>query len=134
MRILQLVTKRQYRGAEVFAANLSSELLILGHEIIFAGLYKNNNEILTVDNALNIDLALKKEGFLSLKLIKNLVRLIKTTKPDVIQCNGSDTLKYMVAASYFLPEVPILYRNISMISEWVDNTSKKVLYRNLFKK
>ena len=133
MKILQLVTKRQYRGAEVFAANLSEELLKLNHQIYFVGLYRNNNEILKVEGAQNIDLIENKSRF-SLPLIKKLILLVKEIKPDIIQCNGSDTLKYMISASLFLPDIPILYRNISMISEWVDRGPKKRLYRNLFKK
>lgn len=133
MKILQLVTKRQYRGAEVFAANLSEELIKLGHEIIFVGLYKNKKTILEVEKAENLDL-IENESAFSILLINKIVSLIKRTKPDVIQCNGSDTLKYMVSASYFVPKVPILYRNISMISQWVNNGPKKFLYKNMFKK
>ncbi|WP_034888145.1 glycosyltransferase family 4 protein [Gillisia sp. Hel_I_29] len=134
MKILQLVTKRQYRGAEVFAANLSSELIGLGHEIIFAGLYKNDDNILNVDKADNYDLVSDKSGSFSIILVRKLVQLIKKTKPEIIQCNGSDTLKYMVAASYFIPKTPIVYRNISMISEWVSDGIKKHLYKQIFKK
>ena len=134
MKILQLVTKRQYRGAEVFAANLSSELIEFGHEIIFAGLYQHDSDILKVENARNIDLGTKKSGSFSFKLIKNLVALIKNEKPDVVQCNGSDTLKYMVAASFFTSKIPITYRNISTISEWIDSPVKLKVYRYLFKK
>jgi glycosyltransferase involved in cell wall biosynthesis len=133
MKILQLVTKRQYRGAEVFAANLSEELINLGHEIIFVGLYKNKGNILQLDRAQNMDLIENTKTF-SLLLVKKLVSLVKEVKPDVIQCNGSDTLKYMVSASFFVPGIPILYRNISMISEWVPDGPKKIIYRNLFKR
>lgn len=134
MKILQLVTKRQYRGAEVFAANLSSELIKSGHEIIFAGLYKNDKDILEVKGADNRDLALQKTGGLSVSLVQKLVKLVEEIKPDVIQCNGSDTLKYMVAASFLTPKPPIVYRNISMISAWFSSTPKKLLYRQIFKK
>ncbi|CAM4345247.1 glycosyltransferase family 4 protein [Gillisia limnaea] len=134
MRILQLVTKRQYRGAEVFAANLSAELIKLGHEIIFVGLYKNDQDVLSVENAEHYDLIGSKDGRFSLGLIKKLVKLIKKTKPEIIQCNGSDTLKYMIAASIFIPKTPIVYRNISMISEWVSQGPKKLLYKQIFKK
>lgn len=134
MKILQLVTKRQYRGAEVFAANLSEQLISFNHEIIFAGLYNNDTDILSVDNATNVDLVGNKKGAFSLSLLKELIKLIRSTKPDVIQCNGSDTLKYMVAASFFVPEIPVIYRNISMISEWVGNSAKKGLYKRLFKR
>lgn len=134
MKILQLVTKRQYRGAEVFAANLSSELIGFGHEIIFAGLYKNDSEILMVEGAKNVDLCdIKPRGF-SFKLVKTLAELINSEKPDVVQCNGSDTLKYMVTASFFVPKLPITYRNISTISEWINSSLKLRVYKYLFKK
>ena len=134
MKILQLVTRRQYRGAEVFAANLSTELIALGHEIVFAGLYKNNKDALHVDAALNIDIAESKTGSFSLPLVKKLIQLIRSAKPDIVQCNGSDTLKYMFAASFFTPKVPVLYRNISIISEWITSKPKKILYKNVFKR
>ena len=134
MKILQLVTKRQYRGAEVFAANLSSELLMLGHNIIFAGLYNNDCNILEVRGAINLDLTEKKTGGFSINLVKEIISLVKNERPEIIQCNGSDTLKYMVAASYFLPKTPIVYRNISVISEWIDGSLKLNLYKYLFKR
>ncbi|WP_339651278.1 glycosyltransferase family 4 protein [uncultured Salegentibacter sp.] len=134
MKILQLVTKRQYRGAEVFAANLSAELIGFGHEIIFAGLYKNDSDVLEVKGATNIDLIENKSGILSTKLVRAIIKLIKTEQPDVVQCNGSDTLKYMVAASYFTNKIPITYRNISTISEWIDSPFKLSIYKFLFKR
>jgi len=134
MKILQLVTKRQYRGAEVFAANLSKELIAMGHEILFIGLYKSNSEVLNVEYALNLDLAESKKNDFSYKVFQRLIKLIKEKKPEIIQCNGSDTLKYMAFASFFTPHVPILYRNISIISKWLSRDIKLVLYRNLFKR
>jgi len=132
MKILQLVTKRQYRGAEVFAANLSTELITLGHKIIFAGLYQNETNILEVKGAENLDLSANKSGAFSPTLVKKIVQLVNRTKPDVIQCNGSDTLKYMVAASLFTSQTPLVYRNISIISEWLSNTPKKLIYSKIF--
>ena len=135
MKILQLVTKRQYRGAEVFAANLSKELLEMGHTIIFAGLYKNKVNILKVGGAHNIDLSKEdKSGIFSFSLVKSLIRLIKDFNPDVIQCNGSDTLKYMIAASFMVKKKPIVYRNISTISEWIGSGIKLSVYKKIFSK
>ena len=132
MKILQLVTRRQFRGAEVFAANLSSELIDLGHDIIFAGLYRSLGEELKVERAKNIDLSEEKRGPLSPALVKEIAKLVRQEKPDVVQCNGSDTLKYMAAASLVAPKIPILYRNISMISRWVNTRAKLFLYRAIF--
>jgi glycosyltransferase involved in cell wall biosynthesis len=134
MKILQLVTKRQYRGAEVFAANLSSELIGFGHEIIFAGLYRNDSDVLEVEGAENVDLCLSKSGNFSFELVRAIAKLITYQKPDVVQCNGSDTLKYMISASYFTSKIPITYRNISTISEWIDSPLKLRIYKLLFKK
>lgn len=134
LRILQLVTKRQYRGAEVFAANLSKELIDLGHEIIFVGLYKNDKDILEVKKARNIDVSNSKRSKFSLKIVLKLYSLIKEIKPDVIQCNGSDTLKYSIAATLGISKIPVVYRNISTISEWIKSPHQKLLYELLLKK
>ncbi|CAM4240406.1 glycosyltransferase family 4 protein [Gillisia hiemivivida] len=132
MKILQLVTKRQYRGAELFAADLSAELIALGHEVTFVGIYENDSDILVVNGADNRDLVKVKKSVFSFKIVKEITKLVKEIKPDVIQCNGSDTLKYMVSASCFLEEIPIVYRNISIISEWVNSKPKKLLYKRMF--
>jgi len=133
MKILHLVTKRQYRGAEIFAANLSEELIKFGHTIIFAGLYQNDTDILSVENAKNIDLSHSKSSIFSPFLVLKISNLIKEEKPDIIQCNGSDTLKYMYFASYLIPNnPPIIYRNISMISKWMIGNRKRIFYQNIF--
>jgi len=132
MKILQLVTRRQYRGAELFAADLSKELIELGHHVNFVGIYDNNNEVLKVEGADNRDLVSSKRGMFSIKVVRELIKLIKDTKPDVIQCNGSDTLKYAIAASLFTKKIPLVYRNISIISEWISNKPKKILYKRMF--
>jgi len=134
MKILQLVTKRQYRGAELFAADLSAELIALGHDVAFVGIYENERDILVVDGADNRDLVEAKTSVFSIKIVKEITELVKEIKPDIIQCNGSDTLKYMVSASYFIENIPIVYRNISIISEWVNSNPKKLLYKKMFKR
>ena len=133
MKVLQLVTKRQYRGAELFASDLSNELIKLGHEVFFVGLYQNNNDILTVENADNRDLVKNKKKYFSIKIVKKIVEFVNEVEPDIIQCNGSDTLKYTVAASYFFKkDIPLVYRNISIISEWISSLPKKLLYKRMF--
>jgi len=134
MRILQLVTRRQYRGAELFAADLSCELIKLGNQVAFVGLYGVKEDVLFVEKADNFDLVNSKKSMFSIHLVKKMVDFIKDFKPDIIQCNGSDTLKYTFAASYFVEDIPVVYRNISIISEWVSNRPKKILYKNMFKR
>lgn len=135
MKVLQLVTRRQYRGAEVFAANLSTELLKLQVEILFVGIYSPPQEPLEVKGARNQDLHGNKK-FISISLVEKLSRLLKQENPDIIQANGSDTLKYAVLARIVSGKrIPIIYRNISMVSAWVGKSFlKEKFYRFLFSK
>ncbi len=134
MVILQLVTKRQYRGAEVFAASLSSMLAENGHKVLFTGLYKAPENVLTAKGAINIDLDGKKSAF-SPSLLLQLIKLIRKEKPAIIQANGSDTLKYAVFAKLLNPSLKIVYRNISMVSSWSQEASfKRSMNRWLFKR
>ncbi len=120
MKILQLVTKRQFRGAEVFAAELSDMLAKNGHEVFFTGLYETSENVLSARLAQNIDLNGKRSGFINFSLLLKLLKLIRTIKPDIIQANGSDTLKYLVLAKKINPQIRIVYRNISQISSWTN--------------
>lgn len=132
MKIIQLVTKRQYRGAEVFAAALSSALQERGHEVLFVGLYPPPDNVLTASNSRNIDLNGNKRAF-SWSLLFQLVKLVRSEKPDIIQANGSDTLKYAVLTKLLVPGTNIIYRNISMVSAWVKKYGvKKWFNRFLF--
>ena len=61
--------------------------------------------------------------------------MIKNEQPDILQANGSDTLKYAVIAKLFHPNLNIVYRNISMISAWAKAGSAKRKFNQwLFKR
>ncbi len=129
------MTRRQYRGAEVFAANLSIELIRQGQQIVFAGLYEPPEDALTIPGAVHADMRASKNVFISYGAVKRLSKLIQEEQPDIIQANGSDTLKYALAARLLSGNRPVIYRNISIISKWVGNSFlKKKLYSWLFKR
>ncbi len=131
MRILQIVTKRQFRGAEVFASILASDLAGRGHQVLFLGLYSPPPEPLTASGTSNFDLLVAPGS--PLQAVYRLYRFVRDHRPDVIQCNGSDTLKYTCLALKLIRHAPpIVYRNISMISHWVNTPAKKWVYRWLF--
>ncbi len=134
LTILMLVTKRQYRGAEISAYNLSKALIEKGHKVIWIGLYSNSgHDIVSIDNAINIDLP-DGSGWLSLKKIRKLISIFKEHKPDICQANGSDTLRYLVALKLLGYNVKLVYRNISIISKWITTKPKYYLFRFLFSK
>jgi len=135
MRILMLVTKRQNRGAEISAANLTKQLIEMGHFVMWVGLYSiNPNEVLEIPKAKTVDLTGKKSKILSISKTKELRFLLKKHNIDIIQANGSDTFKYAVASTLFLKKPKILYRNISHVSYWINNNIiTREIYRILFK-
>lgn len=131
MRILQIVTKRQYRGAEVFAALLTGDLAARGHDVTFVGVYSPPADPLKAPGASALDLNVKPGQ--PVRAIFRMCQLILEQRPDVIQCNGSDTLKYTcLAVKLIRRPPPLVYRNISMISHWINTPAKKWFYRWLF--
>lgn len=120
MRIAQLVTKRQRRGAEVFAADLSEALGHRGHDIVFAGLRPPAYPALTAKGARNIDLQLPVTlPKLDPRVAWNLARMTRRHRIDVVQANGGFAMKYAVLARSFGMGAPILYCNIGLSSDWL---------------
>ena len=134
MIIFQLVTSRQYRGAEVFAALLSEQLQQLGHEVHFVGLYTPPKKMLQATGCTNCDLGGTKRAGFSPLLFQRLLRYSRRCRPNIIQANGSDTLKYSVALKMLYPEVKIVYRNISLFSAWVSSEFRRRIQVLMFRK
>jgi glycosyltransferase involved in cell wall biosynthesis len=120
LRLLQLVTRRQLRGAEVFAAQLSQGLAALGCEVVLAGLYAPGEPPLAAAGVELLDLGGRPRRGLSPGLARRLRRLVAARRPDLVQANGSDTLKYAVLALRGArPRPPLVYRSISIQSLWL---------------
>jgi len=135
LTILQIVTRRQYRGAEMFASKLSEGLVALGHQVVFLGLYAAPLADLQPKGAECFDLDGNSASFISLDLLRNLKQFIADHKPDVIQANGSDTLKYAALCKSQFPQIPFIYRLISMPSYWMGtNPIKRMVYRYFYGK
>ncbi len=133
MKIVQLVTQRQYRGAEIAAAALTAQLTANGQEVVFAGLYKTNGQALTAEGAVNIDIGDFKRKQFSALVLYQLLRFVVQYKPDLIQANGSDTIKYAAVVKMLWPRFKLVYRNISILSVWLGKSRfKRKLYRWLF--
>jgi L-malate glycosyltransferase len=120
MRILQLVTVRQRRGAEVFATQLSDALAERGHEVVLVGLLPPGDNPLSPVRARVEDVNAGSVGRLNFVRLSHYAKILRRIQPDVVQANGSQTLKYSsLARRLSAGRVPLVYRNISMASEWV---------------
>lgn len=131
MTVLQLVTRRQFRGAEVFASILSEDLQQSGVRVLFVGIYPPPAQALTPPGAWIKDLT---SNTYRARIVE-LRSILQEHKPDVIQANGSVTLQFALAAKLLSgSKAKLIYRNISMISGWMKNPLKRIIYRALFKK
>lgn len=120
MRIVQLVKRRQRRGAEVFAAELSDALVDRGHEVLFVGLGVPEHDDLRPAAAACEDLGRRLGGALEFDSAWRLAARLRAYAPDIVQANGSDTLKYsVVARGMARGRWTIVYRNIGLPSDWI---------------
>lgn len=120
MRILQLVTTRQRRGAEVFATDLSDALAKRGHEVTILGLSPCPEDVLSPRSANALDLRSTGNGRLHLSRVFELRDTLRTLRPDIIQANGGTAMKYAALALRLFPNgSPLVYRSIGFSSDWL---------------
>jgi glycosyltransferase involved in cell wall biosynthesis len=127
LKILHLVTRRQHRGAEVFAAQLADALIQEGHHTRLVGLYEPPADPLVPLLAPARDLNGAADRQLSYTLVRRVAELIREFGPDVVQANGSATLKYAALAKVASGgRWPLVYRNISIASQWVRSPARRL--------
>jgi L-malate glycosyltransferase len=125
MKILQLIQRSQLRGAEVFACQLSAELNAAGHESVIVPLFSAKSELPFEGRIISLDL----DGDVRLFDFngwKKLARLIDAEKPDVVQANAGDTLKYAILSKLiFRWHAPVVFRNASTMSLYLKSVFVK---------
>lgn len=130
MKILQLIQKPQLRGAEMFASQLSSQLMRAGHEVHVVSLFKGDASLPFKGNHIRLNRPHSKR-FFDFTGWKTLAQQIKSIKPDVVQANAGDTLKFAVFSKLLFGwRSAIIFRNANKVSDFVDSSLKK--YFNLF--
>lgn len=132
MKVLHLIQKPQLRGAEIFTSQLAEHIIKIGHEAIVVSVFEGNAQLPFGGKHIKLNGKQKKKYF-DLKGWKNLASIIKKEQPDIIQANAGDTLKYAVFSKLlFKWKQPIVFRNASTISLYIQSTFVKNLYRFLF--
>ncbi len=130
MKILHLIQKPQLRGAEMFASQLSVHLEAAGHEVVMVSVFSGTAALpfsgKMYDLKANAGLR-----FTDIKAWRKLAAIIKKEKPDIIQANAGDTLKYAVFSKLlFRWKQPLVFRNASVISLYIK--SRIVHWLNAF--
>lgn len=134
MRILQLIHKPQNRGAETFACQLSGHLIALGHRVKIVAIFGGKATLPFEDEIVVLN-ASAGNRFLDISAWKDLAEIIKSFKPDIVQSNAGDTLKYAVFSKLvFRWEVPIMFRNASEVGRYLTSAFQKQYNRFLYRK
>lgn len=125
MRILQLITRKQRRGAEIFACQLASALKEKGHEVEVLNLFGGDGD-LPFDGEVKSLQADPQKRFYDWKSWRKLAEFIREFNPDIIQANASETLKFAVLSKIIFGwKSPIVYRNANQISGFLRNGFQK---------
>ncbi|MFD1003009.1 glycosyltransferase [Ohtaekwangia kribbensis] len=133
MKILQLIQKPQLRGAEMFACQLSNHLLAMGHDVTVVCLLDGNAQLPFKGKLVNLKRPLSKR-FFDVGGWKQLADYIKQNKPDIIQANAGDTLKFVVLSKLFFQwKTPIVYRNANKVSDFITSRPKLIFNKFLVK-
>lgn len=134
MILFQIIQKPQKRGAEIFAAQLSEHLEKLGHTVILISLFEGDSELPFSGKKIQLNRPISKRWF-DYEAWKEIARLVKEFKPDIIQCNAGDTLKFMILSKLFFGwKVPVIARNASTVSQYIQNPVVKKINGWLYKK
>lgn len=127
MRILQIIQRIQLRGAEVFACHLSNGLRSQGHVVKLVALQNGPAKLPWQEPIASIDANLHRR-FWDFQAWKRLKMVIDEFRPDVIQANSGDTLKYAVMCRLiFSIRVPLIFRNASMVSLYIKSEPVRLL-------
>ena len=133
MRILQIIQKKQLRGAEVFACQLSNNLKALGHDVKVVALLDGDALLPFYDEVEVVGINLKSR-FFDYNGWKALAKIIKEYKPDIVQANAGDTLKYAsFSKKIFGWNAKLVFRNANKMGDFIDATWKKQFNKWLLK-
>lgn len=132
MKVLQLIQKSQLRGAEIFASQLSCHITKTGNTAILVSIFEGDAVLPFNGKTLSLN-GNAKGRLYDIGAWKRLARIIKDEKPDIIQANAGDTLKYAVFSKMLYRwKPPIVFRNASTISLYVKTLSQKIWNNFLF--
>lgn len=139
MRVLQLVQKPQRRGPEILAQRLNRALRDLGHQAKTVFLYHfDGDQPLHSDSgdtllAGNERSALETTLGFQPRLLAAVKREIRDFDPDIVQVNGSRSVKYGAFAKGHTGGSPwsLVYRNIDNPDYWVRGRVRQLYYRHL---
>lgn len=121
MKIIQLIQKPQRRGAEIFAAQLSEELRKQDHQVLLVSIFSGEAELPFNGEWIKLNRPISNRLY-DFKGWRKLSHLVDSFKPDIIQANAADTLKFsVISRRLFGWKIPIIYRNANQMGDFIRN-------------
>ncbi|WP_439881745.1 glycosyltransferase [Pontibacter sp. MBLB2868] len=129
MKVIQLVQKPQFRGAEIFASQLSNHLRNLGVDVHLISVFSGTSELPFSGKTSHLKRPLNKRLW-DFKAWKDFADLIKSEKPDLIQANAGDTLKFAILSKLVYKwDTPVVFRNANKMGDFINTRPKYLLNR-----
>jgi glycosyltransferase involved in cell wall biosynthesis len=126
VKILQLIQKPQLRGAEIFSCQLSNHLQ-RSHHVSIVSLFPGDVDLPFNGGVKNLNRPISKR-LRDFQGWRELANFIQKEKPDIVQANAGDTLKFAVLSKLFYKwKVPIVFRNANKMGDFVDSKIKLCL-------
>jgi len=135
MKVVQLVMSRQYRGAEIFAWQLSKHLTAIGEDVLYVSMFAVSGKAFIPEGISWKDMSANRTKGINFSLLFSLAKIFKEYKPDIVQANAGETLKYAVLAKLlFGLKFQIVFRNASMVSQYIKHPGQKWFNNFLYKR
>lgn len=132
MRIIQIIQKPQARGAEIFASQLSTALEKLGHQVLMISLFEGDYELPFEGKQIHLQLPLGSRLW-NVSAWMKLGKIIRDFKPEIVQANGADTLKFSVLARKLHPaQYQLIFNNGGVVSYYINSPLKRKFNQYLF--
>ena len=124
MKIIQLIQKPQLRGAEIFASQLSNHLAEKGNQVLLIAIFEGDSELPVTVPFLYFGRPIRKR-FYDFKAWKKFSEVVGEFKPDIIQANAADTLKFAISSKLlFSWKVPVVFRNANKMGDFINSGVK----------
>ena len=135
MRVLQIIQRRQMRGAEIFACQLSEQLKKKGVDTDIIYLFDGDTSLPHYDLIFMSLRANVTRRFFDYSAFRRLSKIINKGKYNIVQANAGDTLKYAVFSKLlFRWQAKIIFRNANLMSGFMRGTFHRVFNRWLLGK
>jgi L-malate glycosyltransferase len=127
MKVLQFIQQPQLRGAEIFACQLSEMLNAKGHEVVIVVLFPGTVSLPFSGKIIYLNLS-KTHRLWDFQAWWKIARIVRQEKPDLVQANAGDTLKYCILSKIlFRWRCKVIFRNASMVSLYIKKNYTRLL-------